>query len=53
LRVLTRELDVVVLNGKVQIITNNTFKDINEEEAEGVTRRCFPPILEGVINIIC
>ncbi len=41
LRVLTRELDVVVLNGKVQIITNNTFKDINEEEAEGVTRRCF------------
>lgn len=44
LRNLCKELKVVILNGKVQILTNKSFKNISEKEAKDLATRGFSKI---------
>lgn len=41
LKELCRELNLVILNGKVQILTNKSFKDILEKEVKELTAKEF------------
>ncbi len=44
LKKLCNELNVVILNGKVQIITNESFRNIDKESAEDLAKRGYSKI---------
>lgn len=44
LRSLCEKLNVVILNGKVQILTNQSFKNLNKEESKNLTQKGFSKI---------
>jgi restriction system protein len=41
LRELCKNLDILILNGKVQIIHNKSFRNISEDEAKDCSLKCF------------
>jgi len=47
LRILCKELNVVILNGKVQILTNKSFRDINEKESKDLAQKGYSKIYWG------
>lgn len=44
LKTLCKELDVIILNGKVQIITNKSFKDISDKEIKTLILKDFSKV---------